>query len=138
MLMKVLTTNHGKHSDEKLGFAIADDIVDVAAAANAGDSMDARRLANQIGDFLTVRTLALRQKALSILLNRWLQTRKRLMPWKLKFLRAARRLVLQQVNGSKVTAKMLPVRARTSMTSFTSGCATLSTCTGIGMRGMAW
>jgi hypothetical protein len=50
MLMKVLTTNHGKHSDEKLGFAIADDIVDVAAAANAGDSMDARRLANQIGD----------------------------------------------------------------------------------------
>ena len=53
MQLKALATNNGKHSAEKLGFAVADDIVDVAATANDGDAMDARRLSNQIADIAT-------------------------------------------------------------------------------------
>lgn len=50
MRMQALITNHGKHSDEKLGYAISDDIIQIAADATGQDAMDGRKLANQIGD----------------------------------------------------------------------------------------
>jgi hypothetical protein len=53
MKMRVLTTNHGKHSDTKLGFAMAADLVENASNLSGQDALDMRKLENQIGDMLS-------------------------------------------------------------------------------------
>ena len=53
MQLGVLVTNHGKHSDAKLGFAVASDIVQVGADAASADAFDARKLQDQIADIAT-------------------------------------------------------------------------------------
>ncbi len=52
MQFNVLITNNGKHSDEKLAIATAEDIVHVGATAVGRDPLDARKLANQIAMIL--------------------------------------------------------------------------------------
>jgi hypothetical protein len=65
MKLGVIATDGGKHSDEKLGFAVADEIVDVAAAANAKDAADARRLANSIGDIAATHMKAIADREMA-------------------------------------------------------------------------
>lgn len=50
MQLGVMVTNHGKHSDAKMGFAVANDIVQVGADAASQDAFDARKLQDQIAD----------------------------------------------------------------------------------------
>lgn len=50
MRLDLLITNHGKHDDDKLGFAFADDVIQVAADMTGQSARDGRRLANQIAD----------------------------------------------------------------------------------------
>ena len=50
MKIGLLVTNHGKHSDDKFGFAFADDVIQIAADMTGQDALDGRRLANQIAD----------------------------------------------------------------------------------------
>lgn len=50
MQFGVMVTNNGKHSDAKMGFAVANDIVQVGADASGQDAFDARKLQDQIAD----------------------------------------------------------------------------------------
>lgn len=50
MKIGLLISNHGKHSDDKLGFAFADDVIQIAADMTGQDALDGRRLSNQIAD----------------------------------------------------------------------------------------
>jgi hypothetical protein len=52
MRLSVLATNHGKHSDEKLAYAMAADLVENASNMSGQDALDMRRLENQLGDML--------------------------------------------------------------------------------------
>lgn len=50
MQLGVLVTDGGKHSDDKLGFAVASDLIQVGANAAGKDAFDARKLQDQITD----------------------------------------------------------------------------------------
>jgi hypothetical protein len=52
MQMKALITNHGKHSDEKMAYAMAADLVENSASLSGQDALDMRKLENQLGDLL--------------------------------------------------------------------------------------
>ena len=52
MQMRALITNFGKHSDEKLGYAMAADLVENHASLTGQDALDMRKLENQLGDML--------------------------------------------------------------------------------------
>ena len=52
MRMNVLCTSHGKHSDDKLAYAMAADLVENAANLTGQDALDMRKLENQLGEML--------------------------------------------------------------------------------------
>ena len=52
MQMRALISNMGKHSDEKLAYAMAADLVENSASLSGQDALDMRKLENQLGDML--------------------------------------------------------------------------------------
>lgn len=52
MQVGIIKTNGGKHSDAKLAYAAADDIVNISADSVGEDVADLRELSNQIGGVL--------------------------------------------------------------------------------------
>ena len=52
MRFRILTTNHGKHSDSKMAYAAAGCLVEDAANLSQQDALEMRKLENQLGDVL--------------------------------------------------------------------------------------
>lgn len=52
MQLGVLTTNHGKHSNEKQAIACASDIIQIGADASGQQAIDGRKLENKIIEIL--------------------------------------------------------------------------------------
>jgi len=50
--MRPLITNHGKHSDAKMAYAMAADLVENSARLSGQDALDMRKLENNLGDSL--------------------------------------------------------------------------------------
>lgn len=52
MRFGILTSDNGKHSDEKLAIACAAEIIQIGATATGADAIDGRKLENQIVEIL--------------------------------------------------------------------------------------
>jgi hypothetical protein len=52
MKMNVLATNHGKHSDQKMAYAMAADLVENHSNMTGQDALEMRKLENELGDIL--------------------------------------------------------------------------------------
>jgi len=65
MRLQLLVTDNGKHSDEKLGFACAADIIQISADAAGKNAQDGRRLENQIADLVAKHMRAVANREMS-------------------------------------------------------------------------